>query len=339
MKQVYYENRADYRSPLSDILPLKMPLSINIEPTNLCNFKCYHCVQSFSQYEQFAGYKGNMDMDLYKKIVSDIKSMGKLKCLRLFDEGEPLLNRNLPEMIELASQSNIADRIEIYTNAVLLTEEMSKKLIYSGLTHLRISIYSVNQRMNSQITGTDFDVKDIYNNIVNFKKIRNELNKKEPFLYIKTIDSLNNIETEAFLNTYKDIADEIAVEPLTNWNGYEGNKITKNSFENNCDDWNFAVIDKKEVCPYPFFTLAVKSGGDVVLCCVDWNNATIVGNLKEQSLSEIWQGEKLREMRLMHLQRRRHENPSCKYCTMPDVLPKTDNIDNVPEEKFDEILN
>ncbi len=339
VNQVYYKNRADNRSLLSEILPLKLPLSLNIEPTNLCNFRCVHCVQSFSDYENFAGYKGNMDMDLYKKIISDIKSMGKLKCLRLFDEGEPLLNRNLSEMIKIAKQADIAERIEIYTNAALLTEDTAKELINSGLTLLRISIYSVNQEINSQITGTDFSVKDIYDNIVNFKKIRRKLNKKEPFLYIKTIDSLNSTETEAFLNTYKDIADEIEVEPLTNWNGYEGRKITKNLYEDNFKNKDFALIDKKEVCPYPFFTLAVKCSGDVVLCCVDWNNATKVGNLNEQSLFEIWHGEKIKDIRLMHLERRRHENPSCKYCTMPDILPKTDNIDNIPEEKFEEILN
>jgi len=64
VNQVYYKNRADNRSLLSEILPLKLPLSLNIEPTNLCNFRCVHCVQSFSDYENFAGYKGNMDMDL-----------------------------------------------------------------------------------------------------------------------------------------------------------------------------------------------------------------------------------------------------------------------------------
>jgi len=298
-----------------------------------------HCVHSFFDYEKIAGYNGNIDMNLYEKIINDIKSMGKLKCLRLFNEGEPLLNNNLPQMIKLASDAGISERIEIYTNAVLLTENVSKKLIGSGLTHLRVSIYSVNQEKNAQITQTGYEVKDIYNNIRNFRKIRDEMNKKEPFLYIKTIDSFDKNETEAFMNTYKNIADEIAVEPLTNWNGYEGRQVIKNNSEDTYSDWNATLIDKKEVCPYPFFTLAIKCSGDVVLCCVDWNNATIVGNLREQSLSEIWFGEKLRSMRLMHLQRRKNGNPSCKNCTMMDTLPDTDNIDNIPEDEFEEILN
>jgi radical SAM protein with 4Fe4S-binding SPASM domain len=336
---VYYPQRANIRSLLSELLPLRMPLSLNIEPTNLCNFCCIHCVQSFSDYKNQAGYNGNMAMDLYEKIINDIKAMGKLKCLRLFDEGEPLLNKNLSKMIKLASDADIAERIEIFTNATLLTKSLSTELINSGLTHLKISIYSVNQGKNAQITQTDYKVTNIYNNIRNFRKIRDELNKKEPFLYIKTIDSLDSNETKAFMDTYKDIADEIAVEPLTNWNGYEGREVSKNSCEDSCIGWNFAVIDKKEVCPYPFFTLAIKSSGDVVLCCVDWNNATKVGNLREQSLSEIWFGEKLKNMRKMHLERRKFENKSCKNCFMMDTLPDTDNIDCIPPGRFEEILN
>jgi len=94
--------------------------------------------------------------------------------------------------------------------------------------------------------------------------------------------------------------------------------------------------EPKAVCPFPFYSLVIKADGDVVACCVDWNKKTKIGSIKLESLGEIWKGEALREFRRMHLERRRHENESCRHCTHLNSLP--DNLDHVAEENWSEIL-
>ena len=54
--------------------------------------------------------------------------------------------------------------------------------------------------------------------------------------------------------------------------------------------------------------------GQVSVCCVDWSFGTIVGDLKTNTLDEIWNGEKLRAFRLTHLQGKRSTIPACAKC-------------------------
>lgn len=63
----------------------------------------------------------------------------KLKMLRFADLGEPLLHRNIAEMIACAKEANIAESVDSVTNGALLTPELSDALIEAGLDRLRIS--------------------------------------------------------------------------------------------------------------------------------------------------------------------------------------------------------
>ena len=71
------------REKLEDVLPLKMPFSIALDPCNLCNFKCGFCAVQSTQ-EQLPFRKQFMQLHLYKKIIDDMKEFnGKLSVLRL----------------------------------------------------------------------------------------------------------------------------------------------------------------------------------------------------------------------------------------------------------------
>lgn len=335
-KILYSQLRNSNRKPLEDFLPLDMPFSIFIEPTNLCNFKCLQCPTSFPDYKKIVGFSTFMDMDLYKKILNDIKKMGKLKSLKLYLNGEPFLHKNIIEMITLANESDIAERTEITTNASLLTEDISKKLVNSGLTYLRISIYSVNEEKNRTITNSNVGVDKILENIRIFRKIRDNAQSSSPFLYVKMIDTFSE-ENEIFTNTYKNIADEVSIEAPMNWNGYLERDYIKNLYKDKQVNQNSPLNTQKDICPFPFYSLVINCNGDVGVCCVDWNIKTKVGNIKEESLSEIWFGEKLKNFRKMHIEKCRYKNDSCKNCTYLFTSP--DNIDNLPEKRFQEILN
>lgn len=332
------------RQPLAEILPVRMPLGLCIEPINLCNFKCVQCPVSLPSFKKEVGYLGKMDMYLFKKIINDIQSMGKLNNLNLYGDGEPLLNPNLIEMIRIIKQNDIANALTVTTNASLLTKEKAKEIINTNLDYLRISIYSIYDERFKYITQSKYKAGQIYENIKEFVLLRRMMKKDKPFVYVKILNTYNS-ENQEFLDLYKNIADESNIENPMNWNGYNGNDlISKIDPNHHTDETNLqgyyghsGCTGLKKICTTPFLSLNIKVNGDVGICIVDWNKGTKVGNIKEQTLSEIWFGEKLRQFREMHIQGRRSENVSCRNCRF--LYGNPDNMDNFSEEKYKEILN
>jgi radical SAM protein with 4Fe4S-binding SPASM domain len=69
-------------------------------------------------------------------------------------------------------------------------------------------------------------------------------------------------------------------------------------------------------CVLPFRDLNIWADGRAVLCCDDWNEEHVVGDLNSQSLSEIWRGEALRHARSLHKLGRGNELEICSRCNM-----------------------
>ena len=87
-------------------LPLATPITIHIDPCNLCNFKCVFCPQGdLSLLKKVGRPKGFMDLDLFKKAVSDMAEFGEqIVVLSLYKDGEPILNKNIAKMIQFAKK-------------------------------------------------------------------------------------------------------------------------------------------------------------------------------------------------------------------------------------------
>ena len=339
-----YTGHISKRIPLQDLLPLEMPIGLCLEPVNLCNFKCTCCPVSLLDYKSVVKDVGMMDLDLYKKILGDIKVMGKLKKLNLYGDGEPLLHKNIPDMVRLAIQEDVAFPISITSNASLLTEELAVRLIESGLHYFRASVYSVREKRHAEITRSSTSVTDIFNNIKRFVEIRDKLKSKTPYIYVKMIDTYSR-ENDDFLKLYSPIADEANIETPMNWNSYDNIDLISKVDPNQKTDQTLiqgfynqrGASGYKRICTTAFHSLNIKHNGDVVICIVDWNKGTKVGNIKEQSLSEIWFGEELRQFRSMHVENRRSENISCRNCKY--LYNNPDNIDHLPQDQLYEIIN
>ena len=91
--------------------------------------------------------------------------------------------------------------------------------------------------------------------------------------------------------------------------------------------------ENRKVCPHPFYNLVVKSNGDVVPCCVAWDTSLNVGNVHEQTLAEIWTGEKLKNIQRLHLSGRRSELAACANCDV--IFSSPDNIDSLSLAEYD----
>lgn len=55
--------------------------------------------------------------------------------------------------------------------------------------------------------------------------------------------------------------------------------------------------DRYKLCPYPWVLFNIAWNGDVVACCRDTEGRTILGNIFEESIIDIWRGQPYRKMR------------------------------------------
>ena len=189
MTTTCYSELTTIRNDLRDVVPLDTPYALFIDPTNFCNFHCSFCPRNLECFHEYAGKYVHMDMGLFKKILSDIKMFPKkLKVVRLYFLGEPLLNPSFCEMFLLLCKSNCCERIEVTTNGSLLTDAIAKEILkastkFNGEVFFRFSIYGVEQEHFSYVTSNNMNVQTIYDNIAAFYRLRNEGDYANIFLY------------------------------------------------------------------------------------------------------------------------------------------------------------
>ena len=93
----------------------------------------------------------------------------------------------------------------------------------------------------------------------------------------------------------------------------------------NPDTYDGLPFTEKEVCPYPFYVMAVNFDGSVSLCGNDWSHSTVVGNLNQNTVREVWNSEAWFKFQKMLCEGRRCENRACGDCYYLKIVP--DNID------------
>ena len=112
------------RTKLETVIPLATPITLFIDPSDACNFKCKFCPTSDRKLMREVGRPWRqMQYEVYEKIIEDLKEFpSKIEVLRLYKDGEPLINKKFVEMVQLAKREKVANRIDTTTNASLLTK-------------------------------------------------------------------------------------------------------------------------------------------------------------------------------------------------------------------------
>lgn len=309
------------RNKLEEVIPLTTPYSMIIDPCNLCNFKCNFCALQ-SQNEKLNFQKQLMDKRLFFKIIDDLTEFPEqLKVLRISGQGEPLLNPDLPEMIQYAKDKQVAEFIETITNGSRLNPKLSQSLINSGIDRIRISIEALDADGYYDIAGAKINFDNFVTNIKYLHDISGNCE-----IYCKIVDVAvpTDSDKQKFYNLFGDICDRIFVDnviPL--WSDFE--KI-KNNMIIGEKGMHGQKIQDVMVCPYPFYSLVVNSDGEVTTCCADWKRKLVIGNLREQSMKEIWRGDILRNFWINLLKGKKNIYEMCKKCLLP-MYDCNDNID------------
>jgi radical SAM protein with 4Fe4S-binding SPASM domain len=319
---------------LENILPLNAPLIIMLEPTNRCTFKCAFCPTGDLNLLAKTPRRplGDMSIELFKKIIDDLNDFSPsiIKRVQLFKDGESLLHPDIIEMIEYTKKSKVVKEVDITTNASLVDDDMALNLVNSQIDTIRVSFEgSIDNEIYKKITKTDFTYDQIKENFYKLYLAKKKKNLMKPYLEAKIIDTgFSKEKIDKFFNDFKDIADEITVDPLVDRKKLTG-KIIKGQKE--------LLINK--VCSVPFYNLTINHDGSVSVCCVDWNYTTIVGDLNESSVYDVWHGDKMYEFRKMHVNKEASKHNLCNKCEYMSRLPAVSNIDKLALEKKDYLLD
>lgn len=335
---------ASDRIILKDVLPLKKPLCISIEPTNLCNFKCSMCFHGNNEYAEEAKPLRNMHIECFNKVINDIKNWGgkeKIKLIKLYSIGEPLLHPDICDMLRIIKEADICEQTEITTNASLLSEEISEKLVDYGLDILRISVYGTDDEHMKDITKSTFTPANIIKNVKYLKEYRDNHNAARPVIIAKMLNTYTD-ENERFIRLYSDVADTVGIDEPFHLPNCENDIFEKlyhddaqQAFEKSMST---NIYKGEKVCRYPFTHLTVRNDGTCVVCCADWLKELSFGNVMEHSLKELWESKTLYDIRCKMLKTKGKCFKACAGCEIPFRDAPEDNIDGLKTEKFDYIF-
>lgn len=323
------------RVELQNVIPLNTPFLLFVDPSSACNFKCKFCPCGGGNRDVWDKNKrvGIMSYEVYRKVIDDVGEFpNRLKTLRLYKEGEPLLNKRLPDMIHYARRKDVADRIDFTTNASLLDEDLALAIVDAGVDRINISIEAIDKAGYAKISGVPVEIERLVRNIDFLYKNKNGCHI---FLKISDLGLGEHSETE-FYEMFGDMCDEIAVEHITSvWPEFTVENDLMAKGETNI--YGIERMDgKQEICPYIFYSLCVNSDGTVSACLMDWNHQLIVGDTKKQSLLEIWNGAKMHELRERHLMLQKKEYHTCANCGQLQYAV-LDNIDPYRENLLEKI--
>ena len=282
------------------------PHQFFVEATNICNLKCEMCIQ-----DKMKRPKGVMKLALMKKVIDEVCTFDPF-----FDfcrQGEPLINKNLPEMIEYASQKGMT-KTRLITNGTLLTEQVSERLIRGGLRKINISFNGYDKESYERIQkGAKYE--RTVKNLIDLLKIKYELRSPYPSVEVSIVayDDLGK-NLQRFARQFDKLpVDRIRVSQLINFFGSnEYPKLNEN-----------IKMDHKAwpSCKVPFRFFNINWDGSVTPCIVDYDAKCVVGNVHNNSVMEIWNNETLARFRGWHIDKRFDEiekyygNDFCTRCS------------------------
>ena len=312
-------------------IPLSRPLSVYIEPCNSCNFKCLFCPESFADYKEKSGGMYMLSLDDFKKIAFQVKEVAPVRLINFYMLGEPFINKHLTTFIRLAKEMGLAETVIVTTNGSLVRPDKYRAICDSGLDFLRVSIYGGTEELHRKRTQSQFPLSKIRDNIAGLKEFRDTEGYESPFIYAKMITASVK-EGAAFAALFGPHTDKLQVESAAhNWMELPDKNLAQLDDAEMFSQKYFS--NRKEVCPFPFYMSIIHSDLNVSVCGVDWAKLAVVGNLRNETLAEVWRGPRLREFQLKHLQRKRCELAACANCTY--IHTATDNIDALDEKAID----
>jgi len=302
----YKEYRANWIKYAKEKIVSEYPLLVDIELSTVCNLKCPMCYTITDEYKKKINAEF-IDFELFKKIIDEIA--GKVPAIRLSLRGEPTLHPEFAECAKYAKEKGI-NEISTLTNASKLTDEYFEKIMLAGVDWITISIDGLNE--NYENVRKPLKFLDTLQKIKNIKAIKEKNNSNKPVIKVQGIWPAIKENPEAYYNTFEPYVDGIAFNPLIDY----------------LDKDEDIIYDEDFSCPQHYQRIIIAVDGYAMMCSNDQKGLEIVGDANNQTIYEIWHGEKLKRMRNIHKKQCGFkEIPVCKNCYLPRLTEDSETAE------------
>jgi len=294
--------------------PIGKPITAMIEPINYCNLKCPLCPTGQGLIKR---KKQSMSFKEFKRILDSLGN--SIIHLRLWNWGEPLMNKDLGKMIRYAKSKKIF--VNTSTNSFFLDEKIIEELVKAKLDQLIISLDGA-----SQETYLKYRKKGDFNKVIRSLKkaaeIKRKLKTRYPEIKLQFIVMKHNEhEIKKVIKLAKlTKADTLFFKTLGVMDPKLKNQAKKYLPKNKIFRRSMLRESKEKinlsgrVCDYLWKEITINVDGSVVPCCRDSHNKYVFGNIKNQKLGEIWNNESMVKFRKQVL-KNKNVFDICRLCS------------------------
>ena len=284
------------------------PIYAEISPAGTCNHRCIYCALDFMEYQTRF-----LDSRVLKERLSEMASYG-LKSIMYAGEGEPLLHKEIVDIINHTKQTGID--VAITTNGVLFREDIIESTL-ENITWIKVSINGGTKETYAKIHKTNPEsFERVISNMSYAAKIKRERGYKCTLGMQLILLPENSEEIKLLAQRAKDIGmDYLVIKPYSQHPSSRTNKYKEikysdyfylsdelNSFKddkfsvifrmNTMEKWDEKKRNYRHCLALPFWSY-IDAGGTVWGCSVYLNDENFsYGNIYKNSFREIWEGEK-----------------------------------------------
>jgi len=264
------------------------PRILQIQTQSGCNARCQFCPNESIQGKLSMG---QMDEDLFRRIIDEAVKH-PVERISPYLMNEPLADPRLPDLIRyISDRKSDKTRTKINTNASYLDEEMGMRLIDSGLDRLHVSFHGIRRETYETSMG-NLSWEENLANVNRFIELKQRCKAKTPKLKVTMVHT-RTIDREL---------DEIR----EYWNS-RGVTVNIHALENRSHKsvqgrkLNILPMSALDDCDRLMQQAYILWNGDCVLCCVDWERTTVMGNVGAEGLGSLWQDEAYLQYRRNYL--------------------------------------
>lgn len=274
---------------------------IYIEITNKCNLNCTFCSEVKRKKEKIT-------LENFEEIIKKINNYTDYIYLHV--KGEPLLHPEIDKILDIAEKYNL--KVNLTTNGTLFPNVVDKIKDKKALHKINFSLHSENNYKN-YLENIFENVKKLSTDTVAIYRLwtlnNNELDKKSQEI-VEKIKNFYNLDEK----TYKNLKTKNNIKISSTIYVDKDNEFTwPDNIENELSPLGYCHALKTHI--------AILVDGTVVPCCLDSNASIPLGNIYDNTLEEIINNERYKNLQ-KSFQNRKPCESLCRRCTFKDKFKK-----------------